>query len=48
MKTYRIDPAIDGIHLVDISNGGERVYITYNQLDNLISELNEVRLSVKK
>jgi hypothetical protein len=41
---YRIDPAIDGIHIVDEDNGCERVYIPFWEIDNLISDLKVVKL----
>lgn len=42
---FRIDPAgDDGIHLVDIANGGERVYIPYNEIDDLINMLEGTKI----
>jgi len=39
----RIDPADkDGIHLVDVENGCEQVYIPYKQIPSLISELDSI------
>jgi len=39
----RIDPADkDGIHLVDVRNGGEQVYISYDEIPGLRSKLNDV------
>ena len=40
---YRIDPAPEGIHLVDVENGGERVFIPFFMVDNLISDLWRVK-----
>lgn len=39
---FRIDPAHNGIHIVDIENGCERVYIKKDRIDNLITELKKV------
>jgi hypothetical protein len=41
-KSYRIDPAYSGIHLVDVENGMERVFIPYNEIKPLINELQEI------
>ena len=42
MKSYRIDPAFQGIHIVDTQNGMERVYIPHPEIDDLIRDLKEV------
>ena len=39
---FRIDPAQNGIHLVDVANGGERVYIQKDKIDKLIDDLKKV------
>lgn len=40
MKSYRIDPTDkNGIHIVDAENGGERVFISFSEIDSLIDEL---------
>ena len=39
---FRIDPAHNGIHIVDVANGGERVYIHKNKIDKLIDDLRKV------
>ena len=41
-KDFRIDPAHNGIHIVDVENGGERVYIPFNKIDKLIDDLKKV------
>lgn len=41
-KSYRIDPAYNGIHIVDIENGCERVYIKKNHVPDLINDLQNV------
>ena len=43
-KSYRIDPAYDGIHIVDVTNGCERVFIPMNERDKLIDDLKKVKL----
>lgn len=44
---FRIDPGNDnGIHIVDIDNGGERVFVKYEYLEDLISEL--IRIKIEK
>lgn len=40
--TLRIDPAYKGIHIVDIENGGERIFVAFNKIDSLIKDLDEV------
>ena len=40
---FRIDPAQNGIHLVDVENGGERVYIPFNKIDHVINLLQEAK-----
>ena len=39
---YRVDPAYKGIHLVDVENGGERVYIPYEDIEYVIHLLRKV------
>jgi len=40
MKSYRIDPANQhGIHIVDETNGCERVFIPKYEIDDLICDL---------
>ena len=40
---FRIDPADEaGIHLVDVENGGERVYIPKTEINDVILLLKEV------
>ena len=39
---FRIDPAHNGIHIVDVANGGERVYILKDKIDKLIDDLKKV------
>ena len=39
MKSYRIDPAYEGIHIVDIENGCERIYIPTDEIMDLINDL---------
>jgi len=44
MKDYRVDPADDrGVHLVDVANGGERVYIPYKKINEIITMLGEIK-----
>jgi len=42
LNGFRIDPAPNGIHIVDTENGGERVFINNNEIDILIKELNKI------
>ena len=44
LTNLRIDPANKkGIHLVDIQNGYERVYIPLDEINTLIEELKKVK-----
>ena len=44
MKSYRIDPANrHGIHIVDVENGGDRIFIPNEEIDDLIYELINLR-----
>ena len=40
--SFRIDPAQDGIHIVDVENGGERVFIPKKDISKLIKFLGDV------
>ena len=42
---FRIDPSNNGIDIVDVRNGGERVNIMDNEIDILIFQLVEVKKS---
>ena len=39
---YRIDPAPNGINLVDVERGGRWVFIPFDKIDNVIFLLKEV------
>jgi len=41
---YRIDPAGDeGFHLVDVENGGEQVYIPYDEKHIVIDLIRSIK-----
>jgi len=40
--SFRIDPAHNGIDIIDVENGGERVNIPYNELKELYKKIGEV------
>ena len=40
---FRIDPAPQGIHIIDVENGGERVFISNDSIDDLIKKLEVVK-----
>jgi hypothetical protein len=42
--SFRIDPTLNqkGIHIVDVENGGQSVFIPNNEINNLIRELKKV------
>jgi len=37
--SFRIDPAHNGIDIIDVENGGERVNIPYNELKELYKKI---------
>ena len=41
MLSFRIDPAHNGIDIIDVENGGERVNIPIDQINILIEKLEE-------
>lgn len=44
MDDFRIDPAGErGIHLVDVENGGEQVFIPFGKIDFVINMLEKAK-----
>jgi len=44
MRRFRLDPANKkGFHLIDVENGGERVYIPFAEIDNVIDMLKSMK-----
>jgi len=41
LNSIRVDPAYKGIHIVDVANGGERIYIAYKDLIEFRNDLIE-------
>lgn len=47
-SSFRIEPGnLYGFHIVDVENGGERVFILYTDLDNLIQNLRKINFKHK-